>query len=209
MLRKFAIGLCGLAVLTLLVGAALPRAWHVERRVEIAASSEQIHPFISTPQRWQEWSVWTKSMDAQARHSFSGPSEGAGSERAWLGAKLGRSHWRIVESDPATGVRISAALESDEVNAHSSLTYIRSAAGTVVVWSDEGRLPAILGGYFRSGFENALGENLEASLLKLKHLVEQHPCSTRDPPQPGGPIAPRPQSAPAAGGTECFNASGA
>jgi hypothetical protein len=197
MIRKAAIGLVVLAASFVVVGLLLPRTWHVERSVVIAAPPERIHPFVSTLKRWQEWSVWTKEMDPQVRHGYSGPEEGAGAEWSWLGPKMGRGHLKIADSSPAIGVLIDEAIESDEINAHARFVYAPDGGGTKVTWTDEGRLPPVLGGYFRGSIETMLGGHFETGLQKLKRLVEALP-----PPPPPKTVEPTLEAAPDGGAVD-------
>jgi Polyketide cyclase / dehydrase and lipid transport len=170
----------------LLVGLVLPRGWRVERAVVIAGPPERISPWLSDLHRWQDWSVWTKAMDPSVRHAYWGPEQGVGAGWSWLGLTMGRGKVTITSADPRRGVTLDEAIESDQVNAHASLTLTPEAGGTRVTWVDEGELP-LLGGYFRPRVEARLATHLEASLGRLKTVVEGGPA---DRPRQGTEPAP-------------------
>jgi hypothetical protein len=180
-LRVVAMIVVGLLLLLISVGALLPRGWRVERSVVIEAPVERVHPLISTLRRWQEWSVWTRELDPLVRHTFEGPERGVGARWSWLGPKMGRGSLQITWEDPARGVTLAQAIEDESSNARASFTYTAEPTGTRVTWVDEGVLPVVLGGFFRSMVEARLGANLEAGLQKLKRVVEALPRAEPTP----------------------------
>jgi hypothetical protein len=190
MLKKLALGLVAALVLLVAVGLALPRRWRVERSVLIAAPSAIIHPFLSELRRWQEWAPWNKELDPAVRNTFEGPEEGVGAKWSWLGPKMGRGRMVIVAADPAVGLTIDEAIESDEINARTVFTYTPVGDATRVTWTDEGTLPPVMGAYFRGMVEDLLGEHFERGLGRLKELAEARAAAARPPPSAiGGPDA--------------------
>jgi len=183
MLRKLAIAVVAIAVLVVVVGLLLPRRWHVEQSVVINATPARIHPFISNLRSWQEWASWSKELDPQVRNSYEGPADGTGAKWSWLGPKMGHGRMEIAMADPRVGVEINEAIESESINAHSSFVYRSEGAGTRVTWVDEGTLPVMLGGYFRSSVERQLGTYFQQGLDSLKQRVEALPPEAA--PDPG------------------------
>jgi hypothetical protein len=174
-LRRVAIALAIAFVVVLLAGLVLPRTWHVERSIVIAAAPERISPFLSTPRHWQEWSVWTRELDPQVRFTYEGPESGVGARWSWLGPKMGNGRSEITFADPKRGIRVDEAIESAQVNAHGAILLEEAGAGTRVTWIDDGTLPPLLGGFFRAMVSELLARNFEAGLAKLKAVVEALP----------------------------------
>ncbi len=175
MIKKFAIALVAVVLLTLSAGLILPRGWRVERQVLINAGPGRVHALLFDLKRWQEWSVWTRAMDPLLHNTYEGPQEGVGAKWMWLGPKMGRGQVAIVASDPLSGIELDEAIESEVVNAHASVKLTVEGSATRVVWIDEGTLPLIVGGLFRGAVERQLGEHLQASLQKLKAVAEAQP----------------------------------
>jgi Polyketide cyclase / dehydrase and lipid transport len=169
--RRVAIAVLALVGAVLTVGALLPRAWRVERSIVIAAPPDKIVPLVTNLRRWQDWSAWTRELDPALRNTFEGPEAGAGASWAWLGPTIGRGQLEITQAD-ATGLQLELALEQTSVNAHARLAWSRVEAGTLVTWTDEGRLPPLLGGFFLSVVNHALGDAIDESLRRLKSRVE-------------------------------------
>lgn len=195
MIKKLALGVVAVLVLLLAAGLALPRRWRVERSVLIEAPSARIHPYLSELRRWQEWAAWNKELDPLVRNTFEGPEEGVGAKWSWLGPKMGRGRMVIVASDPALGLTLDEAIESDELNARAVFTYTAVGAATRVTWVDEGTLPPVLGGYFKGLIEQTLGQHFDAGLGKLKELVEaqlaaEQPAPAAAPEADGAATAP-------------------
>jgi hypothetical protein len=175
-IKKFAIALVAVVLIALAVGLALPREWKVERQVLIHGPAGRIHPLLIDLRRWQDWSVWTHAMDPALRNTYEGPRDGVGAKWLWLGPKMGRGRIEIAAFDPGR-LDLDEAIESDVVNAHASITFTAEGEETRVTWRDEGTLPPVVGGFFRSTVEAGLNENFSASLLKLKSIVEALPVT--------------------------------
>ena len=176
MIKKFSISLVVATFVLLGVGFALPRTWRVEQHVVIAASPAQIHALLFDLKRWQDWSVWNRTIDPLLRNTYEGPHDGVGARWLWLGPTMGRGQVVIVASDPQRGIELDESIESEIVNAHASLTFTAEGQSTRVTWIDEGTLPPIMGGFFRDFVEARLAENLATSLQKLKALLEDQPA---------------------------------
>jgi hypothetical protein len=183
LLGRIALGVLGLLVVLAIVGALLPRQWRVEARITIHAPPDRIHPFLDDLRKWPEWAVWNKDMDPKVVWTYAGPDRGVGSRWAWNGPVMGKGRMEIVESDPAVGLTVDEAIESETVNARAKLRYAVAGADTTVTWVDEGTLPPVIGGYFRGMIEDMLKDNFGKGLAKLKAVVEALP-----PPPPPAPV---------------------
>lgn len=181
MIQKIAKTVVAFIGLVLCLGLVLPRSWSVEQSIVIEASPNRIYPFLFDLKRWQEWSVWTRTMDPLVRHTYEGPQDGIGARWLWLGPQMGRGQVAIVAADPQRGVELEQAIESDDVNAHASLHFERAGTGTRLTWVDKGTLPLLVGGLFKSSVEERLAAHFSTGLKKLKGVVEALP----EPAAPG------------------------
>ena len=188
LIGRIALGVLAVFVALAVVGALRSRQWHVEQSITINAPPARIHPFIEDLRKWPEWSAWNKELDPKVVWTWEGPDRGVGARWAWNGPVMGKGRMEIVESDPAKGLRVDEAIESELVNAHGHFDYSVDGDATTVTWVDEGVLPAVIGSYFRGMIEKMLNDNLAQGLKKLKATVEALP-----PPAP-----PEPPPAPAA-----------
>lgn len=181
MIKKIAIALVFAALAVPAVGYVLPRSWSVQRSVVIRAAPERIYPLLVDLRRWQDWSVWTRAMDPLVRNSYEGPREGVGARWIWMGPQMGRGQLEITSASLRQGIELAQAIESERVNAKASLRLVTEGDGTRVTWTDEGSLPLVVGGFFRGTVEALLGQHLQASLEKLKAVVEALPVKPAAP----------------------------
>lgn len=172
-LRIAAITLAGIVLLLVVVGLLLPREWHVEQSIVIDAPPETVHPYVENFRNWPDWAGWNDALDPTLRREYEGPESGVGAVQRWQGEKMGRGELTITKSDPQAGVWYDGKIETDEVNAHGSITYEPAAEGTRVIWTDTGQLPPIIGGYFAGFVETALADHFQTGLERLKTLAEQ------------------------------------
>jgi hypothetical protein len=169
--KSFQIAAIGfLVVVSILVvaGALSPPIWRVEVRRTIAATPAQIHPLLVDLRAWQRWAGWNEAFDPEVTFSFAGPAVGVGASWSWRGPKMGRGTITITKADSEAGVWLDEAIESDEINAHGSITYtVIDAQQTMVTWRDEGRLPPIIGGLMRASVEAGLTTHFGVALDRL------------------------------------------
>lgn len=160
----------GLAVLTaVVVGALLPREWHVEVSVETNAEVAAIHPLVSDAERWDEW-MFDPAHAGKLELEVEG--SGVGATVAWVGDGS-KGEITLIESDPATGVRWDGKIETDTVNNHGRVTYQVLDGGKVkITLTDEGTLPPIIGGYFVPVMNSALSQHFQAALERLATAAE-------------------------------------
>ncbi len=171
-MRLLALGLLLSTVAVLAFGTLGPRSWRVERKVAIAAPPSLLAPFVVELSRWGEWCVWTKARDPLARLTLSGPDEGPGSSRQWLGPKVGTGRATVRSAEPDAGVLLDVELEHGRARAEVALTWRGTQDGTELTWRDRGELPSPLGAWFLEDYEAALGRDVEASLAALRTLAE-------------------------------------
>ena len=72
----------GLAVIFLAGAYVLPRSVTVERTVVVAATPDQVFPYVNSLQRTEEWSPWL-ALDPDTKLTYSGPEEGVGNRLEW------------------------------------------------------------------------------------------------------------------------------
>lgn len=170
-LKVFLVGFVAIVLIALVIGLLLPAEWNAEASVTMNAEPAEIHSYVGDMNKWSSWSTGNmKTEDPTAEVTVTGT--GVGATMTWTGEKMGRGRIVITESDPATGIKYDAAIESDEINGHGSIMYEKTAEGTVVTWRDAGDLPPVIGGYFSGMVNQALSEHFEKSLGKLKETVE-------------------------------------
>lgn len=180
MLKRIGILFLLLVLVIGVIGLVLPRSWHVERSISIEGTPDRVLPFVANLKRWQDWSVWTKAMDAKVINTYGGPDEGVGARWQWQGPVMGRGAMTITKADP-TGVTIEEAIESTEANANARFSFVVEGNQTKVTWTDEGKLPP-MGGFFRPAVEEMLAANFEKGLAGLKAVVEKQPAPQPLPP---------------------------
>lgn len=174
---KFAgIAIVVLVVLFVGIGFFLPRDWSVERSILIQAPPESIHPWVETPAKWNDWFAWEEmKSDPEYKVWTSGPASGPGATYEWSGSamKSGTGKLVVSKSDPKSGIHLDEWINGDEKNATGSILYTPADAGwTRVTWTDNGRLPAVIGGWFLGAVESGLGQAFEKGLANLKAKAE-------------------------------------
>ena len=85
-----------IALAILLLNAALllgsffmPRQWHVERSVVVAAQPEAVWEWVAPLRRWPEWTAWSSEADPDVKFTYEGPATGPGAVSKWSGPRIG------------------------------------------------------------------------------------------------------------------------
>ena len=174
-MRPFRIGgfvLGAIAVVcaaSLAIGLALPATWETERVVEIAAAPEEIFPLVSGAARWGEW---TPSPDSGVE--LFGPGEGPGSGRRWDDPGYGQGEFVITSTAPPREVLYEVAVEEGAIRIRGRVELSAVAGGTRIRWREAGDFgwnPLL--GYLAGRMEALQGEQLAASLGRLREIVER------------------------------------
>ena len=184
----------------------LPTRWEVSRRLEVAASPDEVYPYLADLQRWREWSPWQEAHYPGLVYRYSGPASGPGAEVSWDSEATGDGRIRITEATPHERVRFEMAFQKGRIRAQDTLR-LRALSGgrTEVSWEDRGDLGrTLLGRLSVPAIERSMGRDLERGLAGLARAVAPPDGLAPDRVAPDGaapaaaPTAAPARSAPAA-----------
>jgi hypothetical protein len=151
----------------------------------VNAEPATIHELVRDFRSWPKWA--DAPIVAQAEFEFGGPEQGAGAYRTWRDARGIEGRLDMTREQPAQGVWFSSAMGADaDTTTRGSITYRVDAAGTEIVWRDEGDLPRPFGPYFKDGVERDVRARFDRGLQALKQLAEARERARRhgSAPQP-------------------------
>jgi hypothetical protein len=178
MLGKILIGAAGGLVLFVTLVATRPSAYHVERKLAVAAPPELVFGVLNDLHQFAGvlvlfGSPWEK-LDPNMQKTFDGPAAGVGQSYAWSGKEAGKGKLTIEESIP--GQKVGMKLEFVEPmasRATCTLTLAGTPTGSFVTWSMEGNHNFIgkAFGMFMD-MDNMLGADIEKGLARLKTVAE-------------------------------------
>jgi hypothetical protein len=179
MLETILIGVAGVLVLFVAVVATRPSAYHVERKLEVAAPTDLVFGVLNDLQQFAGvlvvfGSPWEK-RDPNMQKTFAGPAAGVGQSYAWSGNReVGKGKMTIEESVP--GQKVGMKLEfvkPMKSTATCALTLAGTPTGSFVTWSMHGNHNFVgkAFGVFMN-MDNMLGTDLEKGLAQLKTVAE-------------------------------------
>jgi len=166
-----AVGLAGILVLA----AAKPDMFRVERAASIKAPPEKIFPLINDFDRWGAWSPYEKKDPAMKR-TRTGPASGKGAVYAWQGnGEVGVGRMEITDS--AAPSRVALNLDfSEPFEAHNLVEFTLEGKGdtTKVTWAMRGPVPYVAKVvHVIFDMDKMVGRDFEAGLANLKALAEK------------------------------------
>jgi hypothetical protein len=179
MLVKVLVGIAAVLVLLAAVVATRPAAYHVERRLEVAAPADLVFDVLNDLQRFTGvlvlfGSPWDE-IDPGMQKTFAGPAAGVGQSYAWNGERgVGKGTMTIEESDPGRKVGIRLQFEEPmKSTATFALALAGTPSGTLVTWSMDGSHNFIgkAFGLFMD-MDKMLGADLEKGLARVKAVAE-------------------------------------
>ncbi|MCX8518364.1 MAG: SRPBCC family protein, partial [Rhodoferax sp.] len=163
-----------LVLLIVLVAAARPDRFRVERSLAIQASPERIHTLINDFHQWATWSPWEK-LDPDMERNYSGPGSGKGAMYAWSSkGKAGVGRMEIMQSEPQ---RILIRLEFIKPFAAcntAEFTFTAQGETTQVLWAMYGPSPFIsrlMGLVFN--IDRMVGRDFEAGLGNMQRVLSE------------------------------------
>ena len=178
MLVKILIGVAGLLILFLAVAATRPSAYHVERKLEIAAPADLVFSVLNDLHQFAGVLVLFGSpldkVEPSMQKTFEGPASGVGQSFAWNGKEAGKGKLTIEESVPDRKVGIKLEFVKPMAStAAVALTIAGTPAGSFVTWSMDGN-HNFIGKAFGMfvDMDNMLGGDIEKGLAQLKSVAE-------------------------------------
>jgi hypothetical protein len=179
MLETILICVGGVLVLFAALVATRPSAYHVERKLEVAAPAGLVFGILNDLHQFAGvlvlfGSPWEK-LDPNMQKTFEGPASGVGQSYAWSGKKgAGTGKMTIEESVPGQKVAIKLVFVKPMAStATSTLTLAPTTTGSLVTWSMDGHhnfLGKALGLFMN--MDTMLGTDIEKGLGQLKAVVE-------------------------------------
>lgn len=178
MLVKILIGVAGVLVVFIAVVATRPTAYHVERKLEIAAPVELVFGVLNDLRQFSRvlvlfGSSW-ETLEPTLQKTFEGPEAGVGQSFAWSGKEVGKGKMTIEESVPGQKVGMKLVfVEPMASTAACTLILAGTPTGSVVTWSmagDHNFIGKALGLFMN--MDNMLGADIEKGLALLKTAAE-------------------------------------
>jgi carbon monoxide dehydrogenase subunit G len=158
----------------LIMAAARPDTFRVERSIRVSAPPEKIFHYVNDFHQWGVWSPYEK-LDPSMKRTYGGAAAGKGAVYEWDGnSKAGQGRMQIIDSsEPA---RIVIELEFIKpITGHNRATFDFQPAGsgTRVTWSMDGPSPYIaklMGLFFN--MDRLIGADFETGLANLAAVSE-------------------------------------
>jgi hypothetical protein len=166
------------------IGSLLPRSYDFESATVIDAPAESVFDQVNTIKAWQDWSQWSPDHVEGLKVEYSGTKAGVGAAQKWNDPRGDGKLW-IIDSVPNQKVAYKLEFAGfPEMDSSIDLSPVAAGAGqgaqTRVVWSSSGKLPGgPFYGFFSPFFANGMKHQYDASLERLKALVE-----SKSPPPP-------------------------
>ena len=178
MLVKILIGVAGVLILLVAVAATRPSAYHVERKLEVAAPADVVFGVLNDLHQFAGVLVLFGSPldtgDPNMQKTVEGPAAGVGQSYAWSGKDAGTGKMTIEESVPGQKVGIKLQFVKPMAStATCALTLAGTPGGSFVTWSMDGHHNLIgkAAGMFMN-MDRMLGGDIEKGLLQLKTVAE-------------------------------------
>jgi len=166
-----------LGVSAIALGFLLPSQVHVERKILINASPEQVFAQVSDFNAWNAWSPWAK-LDPNATMNIVG--SGLGQTMTWQSKdpKVGSGSQKITQIDSPR--KLTTQIDFGEMGISDASFVLEPIDGkTLVTWSldtdmREGKplMKQPINTYIGLFMDSMLGKNYEAGLANLKAVVE-------------------------------------
>ena len=168
------VGLAILVALFLIVIAARPGNFRVERSTTIAAPAETIFPLINDLQAWARWSPYEK-LDPNTKHTFAGPRQGVGASCSWAGnSKVGEGKMTIVESKPYDRVTLRLDFVKPFKGTNQGQFTLQPVAhGVAVAWAMTGETGFVCKAFsLFMNMDRMIGKEFENGLADMKRVAE-------------------------------------
>jgi hypothetical protein len=166
----------GLAIAVILIlAAAKPNAFSVQRATLVKAPAEKIFPLINDFHQWGSWSPY-EHKDPAMKRSYSGEASGKGAVYAWDGNKnVGSGRMEILDASVPAKIVIKLDFFTPfEGHNTAEFTMLPQGDATSLTWLMHGPAPfmAKIMHVFMN-IDRMVGKDFEIGLANLKRLTEK------------------------------------
>ena len=175
MLKDILIALVLIIAAFLVVVAAQPSEFRVERTTTMAAPADVVFTQVNDLHKWDAWSPWAK-LDPDAKVTFAGPDAGKDAAMSWSGNdKVGEGKMTIVESHPNDAIKIEVDFTKPfEGSIGSEFGFKPNGNKTDVSWAMTGHRTFVQKGFcLVMNGDKMLSGDIEKGLAQLKSVAEQ------------------------------------
>ena len=156
------------------IGFLLPGTSHVERQININASTPVVYDQINELKNWENWSPWAK-LDPNVKWTYSEPTtSGTGAYYMWVGNdKVGEGKLTILEAKPNEMLHCKMEFKGQGDAFSDFKLTAKDSTATKVVWSfdsDNGLNP--IARWFGLAMNSFIGPDYEKGLANLKAVSE-------------------------------------
>ena len=161
-------------VAVLIVAAARPSDYRVERTVLLKAPPDKVYSLVEDVRRWPDWSM-DEEKDPTLKRQFFGPPRGTGAGFDWAGGMhSGKGRATITEAQPPKRLVVQVSVQEPyEDESRLEIDLSPHDSGTLLRWAASGGMS-----YFTkvtttfTTMDAVMGPRVEGSLAKLKLLAE-------------------------------------
>ena len=166
----------GLAIVVILIlAAAKPNTFSVQRATVVRAPAEKIFPLINDFHQWGRWSPY-EDKDPAMKRTYSGAASGKGAVYAWDGNKnVGSGRMEILDASMPAKIVIKLDFFTPfEGHNTAEFTMLPQGDATNLTWLMHGPAPfmAKIMHVFMN-IDRMLGKDFEIGLANLKRLTEK------------------------------------
>jgi uncharacterized protein YndB with AHSA1/START domain len=161
--------------IVLILAAAKPGTFSVQRATSIKAPPERIFSLINDFHQWKSWSPY-ENRDPAMKRSYSGAADGKGAVYGWEGNKnVGSGRMEILDSSTPSKIVIKLDFFAPfEGHNPAEFTMLPQGDATSVTWLMHGPAPFMskLMQVFMN-LDHMIGKDFEAGLASLKSITEK------------------------------------
>jgi hypothetical protein len=168
-------GVVGLGVVGMVGGASMQEDHtHLERKITVAASAEDIKYFAEDLKGFNEWSPWSE-LDPDMEQKYSDPSGGVGATYEWKGNDdVGHGIMTVKSSTDGKVEHDLKFIEPFEAKSLATITWQAKGEELEVTWAfDQDNSFGSKMAMMFMDMEGMLGADYEKGLSQLKPVVEK------------------------------------
>lgn len=173
MFKKILFSLVVLVAIAVVVIAARPSAFAVERSAEIEAPADVVFGLVNDLHNWPSWSPWDK-LDPDQTRTFEGAEAGKGATFSWKGNdKVGEGRMTIDDSRVNEHVALTLEFLKPWKSTNKVTFALAGGEKTKIVWRMEGAYDFF--GKAMSLFmdmDSMVGKDFEAGLASLGQFAK-------------------------------------
>jgi hypothetical protein len=158
------------------VSRFFPPTYLVKETIQVNKSLPETFAYLSDLQKWEEWSLWNRSIDSTLTFFYTAKNDTIGSRQYITGNLIGKGFIEITSLQKDTSLTYKMDLREGEMTANGKFEFRAiSSSVTEIAWLDSGNVGNNpIKRYMIPLVTKSTAQTFKDGLVRIKTQIESH-----------------------------------